>query len=1120
MHPIEFSVRNPVKVAVGVLLLVLFGGISLYRMSVQLTPEVKIPTINIQTFWPGASPQEVEREIVQEQEEQLQGVEGCIKMSSESMDSMATITLEFSVGTDLGEALLKVNTRLQQVPEYPEDADEPVISTSGASDRAIAWFVLGQAAVSPDEIARWQDSRPELRAILEPVRRTESEGLRMLRLRTLAREHPELSELLPPEMDVPALRKFAEDFIETRFERVPGVANSNVFGGRMEEMQVIVDPRKLAARQLTIADVRRALRGQNADVSGGDFWEGKRRYVVRTLGQFRSPEQVAGSILARAGDNTVYVRDVAEVKLGYRKPQGIVRRFGRTNIAMNVLRETGGNVLSIMGGLRNAVAELNDGLLRQRGLHLQQVYDETDYIYSAIGLVQQNIVIGGFLTITILLLFLRSIRSTLIIALAIPVSILGTFLLLSLMGRSLNVISLAGLAFAVGMLVDNAIVVLENIYRHHQAGEPIGKAVLRGSQEVWGAVLASTATTLAVFIPVLFVEEEAGQLFRDIALAVSSAVGLSLLISVIVIPAAANKLLRLPSAATRARTLAGVKDRLLRPIDLFGHGFVGAVVGLNAWLQKGLLRRLGAIAVIVATALTSAWALVPKVEYLPTGNQNLVFGIILPPPGYNIEELVEIGGRIEERLRPYWDVDPDGDAAAKLDFPPIGDWFIVAFGRQIFMGLRAIDPLRAAELVPLMQRVVSGIPGAFGVASQASLFERGLGEGRTIDVEISGPDLPALVGLGGQVMGGVMSAIPGAQAFPRPSLDLSSPELHVIPKWEEAAELGIAAADLGYTVNALVDGAYASDYFTGGDKIDLVIKGPDNLAARTQDLALFSIATPAGGYVPLAAVADVRLGSGPEQINHRERQRAVTIQVRPPETVALEDAMDRILQQVVAPLEASGALAGGHRIMLSGTVDKLRATWEALRFNFILALIITYLLMAALFESWTYPFVIIFSVPLGAVGGLIGLRVLNEFVTQQLDVLTMLGFIILVGTVVNNAILIVHQALNRMRDAGMEPNPAILMSVRTRIRPIFMTTLTSLGGMTPLVVAPGAGSELYRGLGSVLLGGLLVSTLFTLVLVPTLFSVAMQARAALQRLLGRASAAVPALADVPAADES
>ncbi len=1107
MGLVEWFVRNPVKVSVGVLLVALFGTIALTRMPMQLTPEVQTPTITITTDWPGASPQEVEREIIQEQEEQLKGVEGMRKMTSESSDSRGRIILEFLVGTDMSEALLKVNTRLQQVPEYPEDADEPVIATSNSNDRPIAWFILSQRIPSDERIAAFEKRHPKLREEIERARQSQSPGLTMLRLRELAAEHAELQELLGERIDIPKLRRFAEDFIEARFERVPGVSDSNVYGGREEEVQVVVDPQRLAARRLTIQDLRLALRSQNKDTSGGDFWEGKRRYVVRTLGQFRSPQQVEEVIVAHRDGAPVYVKDVADVRMGYKKPSGLVRRYGDTAIAINTQRETGANVLEVMEGLREANRELNEGVLAQRGLQLTQVSDETDYIYSAVGLVRNNIFIAGVLTFSVLLLFLRSGRSTLVIALAIPTSIIGTFLILNSLGRSLNVISLAGLAFAVGMLVDNSVVVLENIYRHYQRGEDVVTASVRGASEVWGAVGASTLTTLAVFLPVLFVEEEAGQLFRDIALAISGAVGLSLIVSVIVIPTAAAKILRRTPKADEPSVPVGASRRhrlirlILAPADWLGNGFVDGVVGINAWLQRGVLRRVGTVIGFVVASLVLSYVTMPKVEYLPSGNRNLVFGILLPPPGYNIEQLLEMGQYLEDKTRKYWDIDPQSAEAQDLDYPAISDFFYVAFGRRAVWGLKAVDPLRAGELEPLIREVGSTVPGTIAIAKQSSLFERGLSAGRTIDIEIAGPELERIVGMGGQVMGQVMQLIPGSQAFPQPSLDLSNPEIHVKPKLEMAAEMGVRNIDLGYAVDALVDGAYATDYFIGGDKIDLTIIGQERFAYRTQDVEQLPIATPTGDLVPLAAVADVELASGPEQINHRERQRAITIEVTPPAEIALEEAMDRINAQIVQPMIASGQLGGQYQINLTGTADKLRDTWRALRFNIVLALLITYLLMAALFESWLYPFVIILSVPLGAVGGFGGLWLLNRFVLQPLDVLTMLGFVILIGTVVNNAILIVHQALNHMRYEEMGVRESVLESVRTRIRPIFMTTSTTVLALLPLVLFPGAGSELYRGLGSVVLGGLVVSTLFTLFLVPCLFTLMMGVRRSVAQLL-------------------
>lgn len=1156
MKLFEQFIDNPVKVSVGVLVIALFGAISMVTMPKQLIPAVQNPVLSVETRWPGASPQEIEREIIQEQEEQLAAVEGLIKMTSQCRDSSASITLEFAVGTNIEDAMMRVNTRLQQVREYPIDAQEPVIEASDVADQPIARFALTSRPPSKETIAAFQQEHPELAETVEPAYRAMNPALRVFRIQQICNsfgeEHPELLQLLPAEVDLQEVRKLSEDVIEAQLERVPGVAEAETYGGQAEELQVIVNPERLAARQITISDVRAALIGQNKDTSAGDLWEGKRRWVIRTLGQFRSPEDVEKQLLAIDNGTPIYVGDVADVRVDYKKLDSLSRRYGMTTNGLSVRRASGANVLEVMDGIRKVTEDLNNGLLKRLDLELYQYYDETEYIRSAIGLVHQNIFVGSALTIIVLLLFLhlgrRSLlaipliaasaiasvlvspwffvitlvlilvsgfwfgRGALVVGLAIPVSIVGTFLMLGLMGRSLNVISLAGLAFAVGMLVDNAVVVLENIYRRRQLGESARLAAAEGTKEVAGAVVASTLTTIAVFVPVLFVQETSGQLFRDIALAISCAVGLSLIVSFAVIPTAAARLFGDDFGRVEATGL------LARLLIAFGSSFSALVVSINRLILSSRIRSLAVVTGMVLLSFGISYLLWPKVEYLPEGNRNFVFCSLSPPPGYNIERLMEMGEQLETDLRPYWDVDPDSPETAGLEYPVVDYYFYAVRGTSVFMGFRAADESRVRELIPLLKEVGSQFPGTRAIAKQSSLFERGLTGGRTIDIEITGGDLSKLIAIGLRVLDDVKRIMPEAQAMPQPSLDLSSPEIHVQPKLVESAEMGVSAADLGYAVNAFVDGAYGGDYFVDGDKIDLTIVGDDFFAGRTQDILSLPVATREGQVVPLSALANVQYSSGPESILRRERQRAITISVTPPLTIPLEEAMQLIDEEIVGALHQDGLIDGETMVSLSGSADKLREAWQALRWNLLLALAITYLLMAALFESWLYPFVILFSVPLGAVGGVLGLWVLNFFVFQSLDILTMLGFIILIGTVVNNAILIVHQSLHYIRD-GWDPREAIPESVRTRIRPIFITTNTTVLGLLPLVVFPGAGSELYRGLGSVVLGGLIVSTVFTLFLVPAVFLLMLDFKHSVRRWMATAFSRAPNDLDAPDAQE-
>ncbi|MXX10115.1 MAG: efflux RND transporter permease subunit [Nitrospira sp. SB0677_bin_15] len=1061
MNVIRFSIRYPVTTSVAVILVVLFGLVSLMQLPIQLTPDVSKPEITVSTPWQGASPKEVEREIVDKQEEQLKGVEGLEKMFGESAYDSGEIILRFPAGTNTDTALLRVSNRLNQVKEYPDEVDEPVISSADTRGMAMGWFIFEPLAGNP--------------------------------------------------VAIDTLRDFAEDVIKARFERIPGVAASNVYGGRKRELRVLVDPLKLATRSLTVLDLARALDQENRDYSAGDFDEGKRSYVVRTTGEYQSPEDVANVIIARRDGAPVYVQDVATVSVAYQEPSHVVREMGRNSIAVNAIRETGANTLNTMEQLRTAVRELNDEILQRQGFKLFQVYDETDYIYSSIDLVQINLVIGGILAVTVLFLFLRTASTTFVVGLAIPISIMGTFIALWVLGRNVNVISLAGMTLAGGMLVDNSIVVLENIYRHRESGKPLWQAAYDGTVEVWGAVLASTLTTIAVFVPIVFIEEQAGQLFRDIAIAISAGVGLSLLVSITVIPCLSARLLttnretgrrRFVSHAKRPEDAAGQEDRPAgrkrNVSDRIGK-FVYRMCGSTRW-------RMGIVFGLTAFALGIITLFLPKAEYLPSGNRNLIFGIVLPPPGYNTEKFIHVGESIEHVLTPHWEAEPGSPEEAALDGPSIRNFFYVARGRSVFMGGRTNDDADIRDLIPVFRRALADIPGIIGIVTQSSLFQRGLGGGRNIDIEITGPGLDKLLALGGQVFGQVRAILPGAQVRPKPSLDLGSPEVRVHLKRDRAADVQMTNQELGFTIDALVDGAKASDYQFEGDEIDLTIRGIDQYADRTQDLGNLPIFTPGGRLTTVGDIADIALMAGPEQINHIERERAITIQVIPPSDVPLETAMDLIQRQIVNPIAQAGTLGRLYHIHLAGTADDLTKTYDALKYNLLMALLITYLLMAALFESFLYPFVIIFSVPLAAAGGILGLSIVNRFIAQQpMDVLTMLGFIILIGVVVNNAILVVHQALNFMdpqrlnlwtsdedrATSGMPARQAIAESVRSRVRPIMMSMLTTTFGLLPLVLASGAGSELYRGIGSVVLGGLMLSTMFTLLLVPAIFSLMM-----------------------------
>jgi HAE1 family hydrophobic/amphiphilic exporter-1 len=1045
MSLVTSSIRYPVTVAVGVMIAFLGGFLALRAVPIQLTPETDRPVVNVATVWPGASPEEIEKEIIQEQEEYLKSVEGVLKMESQSNDGYGTVSMEFAAGTDITGATVRVTNKLNEVPSYPVNAQRPVVSSSGRFDRSIAWFVIK----STDD-----------------------------------------------NVYAPHMGTFVEDAVKPRLERVEGVSGVNIFGGLEQEIHITYDPELLASTSITVAELSSALQRENRDISGGDFSEGKRRYVVRTMSRFTSPEDVEQTIVTSRNGINIRVGDVAEVTLGYEKPGAEVRHKGRSALAFNVQRRIGANVLQVTDDLLAQVDAINEEILADRGLYLENIYRETLYIDASVDRVFQNIWVGGLIALTVLFMFLRSPSSIVVIGLAIPISIITTFLTMFLFGRTINVISLAGMAFAVGMVVDNAIVVIENIYRHMQMGKSRWDAANEGTREVWGAVLASTLTTVAVFLPIVFIQERAGQLFRDIAIAISSAIAVSLIVSVTVIPSASAKVLKVSS------NMLGSESRKTR-LGRFAERVAAVVDFINA----NALRRLLTIAGVVTVCVVLTLALLPSAEYLPNGNQNFIFGFMLPPPGYNLDEMVELGKNIEGSLKHLWET--PAEEAVDLPGGGLDNFFFVAFGQQAFMGLRARDESRVRELLPVANGALFSVPGAIGFANQASLFARGFAGTRSVKIDVTGPDLNKVLQIAARVFGQVNQVLPGARSRPIPGLDLGNPEVRVYPDRARAASVGFTATDIGNTVNSLVDGMKVSEYFHEGREIDMILRGRSDWTQHTQNIEQLPIATPQGRIITIGDIAEVKQRQGPVQINHVERQRAVSIETSLPDDIALEEAINRIDNQIIGPMRADGTIGGLYEIHQAGTADDLSRLRDALRTNFLVVILLTYLLLASLFQSFMYPLVIMLTVPLATLGGVLGLRAVQLFDhAQQLDILTMLGFIILVGTVINNSILIVYQALSLMRNQQLGPREAVKESVRIRVRPIFMSTMTSAGGMLPLIVMPGAGSELYRGLGSVVVGGLVLSAVFTLFLTPLVFSYAIEANVWIKRLFGRDTAPV------------
>ena len=1114
MDLIRLAIRQPVTVTVGVLLIVLAGVVSLSRIPIQLTPNVESTIVTVSTFWEGASPEEIEQNVIDKQEEKLLGLTGLREITSSSQQSMAYIRLEFGTGTRTEDALREVSDKLREVPDYPDGVDEPVIEASDRETRDyIAFFIFTTTDL---------------------------------------------------DFDIRTLRDFAIDRLEPILERVPGVSDITTFGGREREVQIRIDPVRLAQYGITPTQFAQVIRYTNQNISAGERADGKLDLRLRTVGQYRSLNEIENTVIAHTKAGPVLVRDVAEAVESFKEPRSFARSKGQPSMAVAVEREVGSNVMEVMDGLKAEVARLNapGGLLdaqaqklRLNGkLELTQAYDQTVYIDDALNLVQSNIWIGGTLAVFVLLLFLRSIRSTSVVVLAIPISVIGAVVAMVAMGRSINVISLAGMAFAVGMVVDNSIVVLENIYRHLEMGKSPREAAYVGAREVWGAVLASTLTTIVVFVPILLIQEQAGQLFRDIALAICAAVALSLLASITVIPMVAARVLK----ANKKGKGNGNGNNAV-------HHRVAEALGRLIYLICGsTIARLSLVIVLTVGSMVGTIQLMPPSDYLPTGNRNLVFGLILPPPAYNINQMTSLATRIEETVRPFWEAhelidDPKAYEQAVANLPQVAtfDWktqqpgppvtpptiatyFLVSIEGIMFHGGISDDPKRVVDLLPLYQHATRAevMPGVIAYGFQIPLFQLGGATGSAIKLRLAGPDLDEIVACASQLYMELGKRYGYTAAVPSPSnFSIPGPEVQVVPDLVRLSELGLNTQDVGLAVRAVGDGAIIDEYHIAGEAIDLKIISKDSVDQKTLiGLRDVPLATPTGHVVPLSSLADIRRVDSPQEIARAGRQRAVTFEITPPQGLALEEMISEI-ETMIEDSRRAGLIPPSIETTLAGSASKLQEVRRALLgdgtlagtvgSSLVLALTVVYLLMCVLFQSFTRPLVIMFSVPLATFGGfaaLFGMFIWTAssryLPMQQLDVLTMLGFVLLIGVVVNNAILIVHQTLNFLggkADLGREiqgemtPRRAIAEAVRTRFRPIFMSTFTSVGAMLPLVLMPGSGSELYRGLGSVVVGGLLVSTIFTLILVPLLLSLVFD----LQALLSRGARQEPVLAPAP-----
>ncbi|WP_396615357.1 efflux RND transporter permease subunit [Lysobacter soli] len=1022
----EASLRNPAAVAVAVAMVCAFGLLCLLKLPLQLFPDIERPQMSIQTSWRAASPQEMESEIVEPIEAVMQGLPGLAEIESNINAGNSFINLTFAVGSDMDATLVEVLSRMNRLQPLPRDATPPVVQAGADNaNNSLTYFFVQQLPGTPGDI-----------------------------------------------LDQ---RQMIEDRIVPRLSAVEGVAGVEINGGAPEELTITVNLERAAALGIQIPQIA-DVAARATDVSGGVVEAGRREYVLRFAGRY-SPEALGNLILAWRDGRPVRLGDVANVEVKRPEQRFFAYQNGNPAIGLRILRESGANVLDTLDRVKAAVEEVRAKELAPLGLDIRQSFDASVFINRAIGLLSGSLGAGVLLAVGCLWWFLRDVRATALIACAIPISLLATFIVLKLTGRSLNVISLAGLAFAVGMVMDAAVVVAENIVRLREEGVPAKQAALDGTRQVGGALVASTLTTIAVFLPVIFMEDVEGQLFADLALTISIAVGISLLIAVTVLPAAASSWLR---------TREDVHEQKQ-------HRFW---IGVSDWAMRATSSRrnqLAWVGALVVAPIVLTVVLMPKIDYLPPVKRAAVDAIFNFPPGMSPERVnAEIAPTLLARMKPYM----DGEKA-----PQLSNWYLNLWPGGGTVGARVVDPDDIGELERIVRdEVAVGFPDTRAFASEGELFGSFGGSARAIAIHLQHADGDALTRAAETGRKLLSEKFAGANVQAWPNADAGTPELRINPDDRRLAEVGWRRPDLATVVRALGDGQWLGEYFDGDRRLAIILRS--DREDDVERLGAAPLATPNGGALTLAELAQVDTVLAPNQMRRVDRRRTVTLTVDPPPAMSLEEALGIVEGDVVPVLR--DALPQDAAIRVSGSADRLGEVVRSMGTNFAMALVVLFLLMAAMFKSLRDSAYVMATLPMAVLGGVIGLRVLDLIAGQTLDLLSMIGFIMLLGMVINNAILLVAQA-REGQAAGATLDEALKQALDQRLRPILIGALTGVLGALPMAINPGPGAVIYRGLAAVSVGGVALSLVFIVVLVPALLRLAESRRE-------RIEAGAPALA--------
>jgi HAE1 family hydrophobic/amphiphilic exporter-1 len=1010
-----FSVHRKITVLMLTLIVCLFGVVSFMRIGIDMMPELEYPFVSVVTGYEGVASEDIESQITEPIEEAVSTVKRVSRVRSVSKEGMSVVMIEFEWGTLLDFAAQDVRDKISWITDYfPEEADTPLVVKFNMSDSPILFYgVTGME-------------------------------------------------------DTMRLRRYLNDNVKGRIERLEGVAACWITGGLEREINVLVDRDRLRAYCLSLEQVIAALRGENLNISAGHVTQGYSEFLVRTMGEYKSVGPIANTVVGMHNGTPIHIKDIATVKDTHKE----IRSYSRTNrkdsLVMMILKQSGANTVTVIDRVKEALNGMKDELPEHLAFH--SVIDFSRIIKKVVKRTNFNAIQGGILAILVILVFLGSWRSTLIISLAIPLSVVTTFMGIYGLGYTFNIMTLGGLALGIGMLVDNAVVVIENTFRHlDELGEDRNEAAKAGATEVGMAITASTLTTMAVFLPMVLTSGIAGKLSRPLALTVCLALLASLFVSLTIVPMIASALLR------------GRKVNELRPVKRRFDPIRSVYRRALGWTLRHRKTVIGATLLLFAGSVY----MVPRLgfEFMPTQDMPILSMMAKMPVGTNLEETNRVIGQIEDTLFDQ----PETEHAALVIGLTETSKMDLAWG----MGTADVNEAQImAKLVDKEERIrlsdeitdairnrLPRVEGAEFTFVDLGEMMMGAGNESPVEVKIFGKDLSVLKEIGESIAEACRD-VPGLRDIEL-SLKDTKPELRITVDREKAAQLGLSVGSIGRTIKEAIQGVVASRYRVGGDEYDLRVRFQDLDRNSVGDVRNINIPSPLGYQVPLYQVSEIGYGKGPVEITREDQERKVTVKA---------NTFGRDIGGIVEDIKKKVAhltMPDGYFVKFGGRYEDMQDAFSSLSWALVIAIMLVYMIMAAQFESLLTPFVIMFTVPLGFIGVIAGLLAFG----RTLSVPSLMGIMILTGIVVNNAIVMIDY-INRLRKRGMAFQEAIVEGAAVRVRPILVTAITTILGMLPMALSHTEGAELRSPMAIAVASGLLFSTFLTLFVIPIAYSIA------------------------------